>query len=184
MLCTANQCRSPMAEVLLRERLGRIGVDAVVSSAGEMLGGVAASGGSVRTMAARGLDLGAHVSRHVTPDMLASADLVLAMSRRHLRYALAMEPMAFDRTFTTKELARRAARVGPRRPGQSLSVWLRRVHDGRTTAGLLGDDPIDDVADPMGKPDADYEATAVELESLLDRIVDLAFASADRRENA
>src|SRR4051812_29076173 len=173
-----------MAEVLLRERLGRIGVDAVVSSAGEMIGGVRASGGSVRVMAERGLDLADHVSRHVTPNMLASADLVLAMSRRHLRYALAMEPTAFDRTFTVKELARRGARVGPRRRDQSLSAWLREVHAGRSTVALLGGDPADDVADPMGRPDAEYEQTAVELEALLDRVVDLAFASADRRESA
>jgi protein-tyrosine phosphatase len=135
-------------------------------------------------MAARGLDLADHVSRHVTADMLASADLVLAMSRRHLRFALTMEPTAFERTFTVKELARRGASVGPRRPGQSLSAWLREVHAGRSTMALLGDDSADDVADPMGKPDARYEETAVELEALLDRIVDLAFASADRRESA
>ncbi|MEN3273334.1 MAG: protein-tyrosine phosphatase [Actinomycetota bacterium] len=172
-----------MAEVLLRERLGRLGIDANVSSAGEMIGGVQASGGSVRTMAARGLDIADHVSRHVTPHMLASADLVLAMSRRHLRYALAMEPTAFERTFTVKELARRGAAVGPRRE-QSLSAWLREVHKGRSTVALLGEDVADDVADPMGKPDAQYEHTAVELEALLDRIVGLVFASADRRESA
>jgi len=173
-----------MAEVLLKQRLGRLGVEAAVTSAGEMIGGVPASGGSVRVMAARGLDLADHHSRHVTPDMLASADLVLAMSRRHLRYALAMEPTAFERTFTLKELARRGAAVGPRRRDQSLSAWLRGVHAGRSTAALLGDADDDDVADPMGKPDAQYEVTAVELEALLDRIVDLAFASADRRESA
>lgn len=173
-----------MAEVLLRQRLGGLGVDAQVTSAGELLGGAPASGGAVRVMAARGLDVSHHVSRAMSPSMLASSDVVLAMSRRHLRAAVAMEPTVFERTFTLKEVVRRASRVGPRRGDQSMSAWLTDVHAGRTTASLLGDDPVDDVADPIGKPDADYEVTAGELESLLDRFVDLAFASTHRRESA
>ena len=173
-----------MAEVLLRRRLADLGIDANVTSAGELLGGAPASGGTVRVMAARGLDVTHHISRAMSPSMLASADIVLTMSRRHLRAAVAMEPTAFERTFTVKELVRRASRIGPRRIDQSMSSWLGQVHAGRTTASLVGDDPMDDVADPIGKPDADYEVTAVELESLLDRFVDLAFAFTHRRESA
>ena len=43
-----------------------------------------------------------------------------------------------------------------------------------------------DIADPIGGPDRLYEQTASELEELLDRFVELAFAAADRddRETA
>ena len=184
MLCTANQCRSPMAEALLRERLRDLGVDATISSAGELPGGAPASGGSVRMMAARGLDIGGHVSRTVTIADLRRADLVLAMARRHLRFAVGLAPETFSRTFTLKELARRGTAVGPRRRGQSLQDWLTTVHDGRTTAALLGDDRADDVADPIGKPDPEYAVTARELESLLDTVVALAFSNAEQRETA
>jgi protein-tyrosine phosphatase len=184
VLCTANQCRSPMAEVLLRERLAGLGVDAVVSSAGELPGGVAASPGSVRAMAARGLDLSGHASRELTPSLVERADLVIAMGRRHLRNAVALCPDAFPRTYTLKELVRRGVAVGPRRPGQALDEWLASLHSGRTTSSLLGDDADDDVADPIGGPISLYEVTATELGQLLDRAVALAFAIADQRESA
>ena len=184
MLCTANQCRSPMAEVLLRSRLAVLGVDAVVSSAGELPGGVAASPGSVRAMQRRGLDLGGHRSRTVSVEDVRAADLVLAMARRHLRHAVAIAPEAFARTFTFKELARRGASIGPRRAGQSLAGWLESAHVGRTTGRLLGDDPRDDVADPIGGPDTLYETAASEIESLVDSIVELAFAAPARLETA
>jgi protein-tyrosine phosphatase len=173
-----------MAEALLRARLLEIGVDATVTSAGELPGGAPASGGSVRMMAARGLDLVPHVSRMASIDDLRRADLILAMARRHLRFAVGLVPDAFSRTFTAKELARRGAAVGPRRRGQSLSDWLATVHEGRTTSALLGDDRADDVADPIGKPDPEYAVTARELETLLDTIVALAFGDAERRETA
>jgi protein-tyrosine phosphatase len=167
-----------MAEVLLRDRLAAVGIDAVVTSAGDLPGGSPASAGSVRAMAARGLDLQGHVSQTLTPELVERADLIIAMGRRHLRSAVALHPPAFHRTYTAKELVRRAAPVGPRRPGEDLDAWLARVHEGRTLKGLLGDDVSDDVADPMGRADREYEATAVELTQLIDHIVDVAFASA------
>lgn len=184
MLCTANQCRSPMVEALLRDRLGGAGVAAVVRSAGDLPGGVAASAGSVRTMAARGFDLSAHRSRTLTPDLVSSADLIIAMARRHLRSAVALCPDAWPRTFTLKELVRRAGAVGPRRAGVPIADWLAAVHAGRERQALLGDDPRDDVADPVGGPLRLYEATAVELTDLVDALVALAFPSAANRETA
>jgi protein-tyrosine phosphatase len=164
-----------MAEALLRDRLRARGIDAQVHSAGELSGGVPASAGSVRAMAARGLDLGEHRSRPTTAAMLEEADLVVAMARRHLRAAVAAMSTAFPRTFTLKELVRRAADAGPRLAGESLDAWLDRLHDGRTVTGLLGDDAADDIADPIGGPDRLYEATAQEIEALVDRFLDLAF---------
>jgi protein-tyrosine phosphatase len=158
-----------MAEVLLRRALP----DAEVTSAGTMYrGGAPASEGSVRAMAARGLVLDAHVSRPLEPAMLA-ADLILGMARHHVRDTVVAEPSAFPRTFTLKELVRRGESVGPRRPDQPLGEWLAEVHAGRTSSALLGDSPDDDVADPIGRPDAEYERTAVELEGLVERLAAL-----------
>jgi len=173
-----------MAEVLLRARLDALGVDAAVASAGELPGDVAASPGSVKAMAARGLDLDAHRSRCVTPDAIRDADLVLAMGRRHLRHAVSLVPEAFPRTFTVKELARRGAAIGPRRLDEPFEDWVAAVHDGRVASSLLGDDPRDDVADPIGGPQRLYDATAEEISDLVDQLVDLAFADAERRETA
>jgi len=177
-VCTANQCRSPMVEVLLRHALEARGVGAQVSSAGSLRGGVPASPGSVKAMARRGLDLDAHESHQLTAEDLASADLVVCMARRHAREAVVLHPPAWPRTFTLKELVRRGEAVGARGPGQSLEAWLTTLGVGRTRSGLLADDPVDDVADPIGGPDSAYEATAVLLEDLVGRAVDLAFPAA------
>ncbi len=167
-----------MAEGLLRRRLEKLHPDVRVSSAGEMAGGVPAARGSLRAMASRGIDLSGHRSRRFTPEHLGAADLVLGMARRHVREAVLACPDAWPRTFTLKELVRRGRATGPRRPGQSFDEWLRRVHLGRRTTDLLGDDAADDVADPIGGPDHRYAVTADELEELIDELVGLAFAPA------
>jgi len=173
-----------MAEALLRDRLAARGIDATVTSAGELPGGVVASAGSVKAMRSRGLDLSEHRSRPGTVEMLESADLVLAMARRHLRTAVAMAPSTFPRTYTLKELVRRGAQHGRRRPDETFEEWLAVLHQGRTTRDLLGDDRNDDVADPIGQPDAAYEKTAQELEHLLDVLVDLMLPAHQTRETA
>lgn len=175
VVCTANQCRSPMAEALLRRALAERGVPAAVRSAGGMRGGTPASSGSVQAMARRGLDLGAHRSHELSVADLAEADLVVCMARRHAREVVVLHPPSWPRTFTLKELVRRGEAAGRRAPGEALDAWLVGLGVGRTRSGLLADDPVDDVADPIGGPDAAYEATAALLEDLVARAVDLAF---------
>lgn len=159
-----------MAEVLLARALP----DAEVTSAGTSYeGGVGAARGSLRAMAARGLALDTHRSRRLGREMLDEADLVIGMAREHVREAVVSNPGSFSKTFTIKELVRRGESVGPRRPDQSVEDWLAEVHEGRRTGDLLGEDPRDDVGDPMGGPDEDFEETAVEIEALVSRLVAL-----------
>src|SRR4051794_7487323 len=100
-----------MAEALLRARLDTRGAAGVrVHSAGLLKGGMPATSNAREVVA--GLD--AHVSRQLTGAMIDDADLVIAMTRDHLREAVVLRPDAFRRTFTLKELVRRARRVGPR----------------------------------------------------------------------
>jgi protein-tyrosine-phosphatase len=84
-----------------------------------------------------------------------------------------LEPDAWSRTFTLKELVRRGAELGPRPSFESPGAWLARAHEGRERRDLLGDSLIDDVADPYGGPSSAYEAAAAEIEDLVDRLVSL-----------
>src|SRR5207244_3940599 len=129
-----------------------------ITSAGSVRGGQRASGGSVRVMAARGLDLADHRSTQLHRQMVDDADLVIAMARVHVRESAVLEPSAFRKTFTLRELVRRGEAYGP---ATDLDGWLDAIGAGRRPSELLGDDPADDIADPIGMPDEAYEETAI-----------------------
>ncbi len=172
VVCTANQCRSPMAEAILRRRLPAA---EITSAAAVGRSGVPASGGAVRSMANLGLDITAHRSRAVDDTEIATADLVLAMARMHVREIVVRVPSALPKTFTLKELVRLAERTGPRPPDVTLASWLAGLWPGRRSSDLLGEDVADDVADPIGQRQGRYDACALELDGLLDRLCRLVF---------
>ena len=173
IVCTGNTCRSPMAEAILRRRLDVLGIDASVASAGLLSDGQPATDSAVETMAIYGLDVTAHRSRRITPELLAQPDLIIGMAREHVREAVVLRPELYTRTFTLKELVRRGSELGPRAPDRPVDDWLRAAHQGRTPVQLMGASELDDVADPVGRGVGVYEATAHELVVLVDQLVDL-----------
>ena len=162
-----------MAEALLRRRLLELGEVPRVHSAGLRADGLEASHGAVEVLGRRGLDVRGHRSRRMTETMLDEADLVVCMAREHLKEAVVLHPPVWPRTFTLKELVRRAEQAGARAPGQPFDEWLEKLHAGRTRTELLGTSTVDDVADPIGLPTEMYERTATEIAALVDRLVDL-----------
>jgi protein-tyrosine phosphatase len=175
VLCTANVCRSPMAEGLLTDHLAALGLRSAVSvfSRGMLDDGRPPPPEVIIAMASRGLNIASHRSRRVTAADLEQADLTLAMAREHLRHAVVTAPAAWPRAFTLRELVRRGGAIGCRPPGECLADWLARAHDGRQRAALLGDCAADDVADPIGGPQQRYTETAATLSHLVNRLVDL-----------
>lgn len=171
LLCTANQCRSPMGELLLRAHRPEL----EVQSAGRLPGGVAASPPAVQVLADRGLDLSKHLSQTATPDLVMASDLILGMAREHVRDAVLMRPEVRARAFALKDLVRRGEALGRRSPGQPLAEWLRLAGKDRTTNDLLGADTSDDVSDPIGQSSSHYRACADELDDLLRLLATLAF---------
>lgn len=162
-----------MAEGLLRSYLARAGIPASVGSAGLLPGGSPATDDAVAVMSLRGVDLRRHRSRTLNPQIARATPLVIGMTRHHVREACVTYGAPMEHTFTLKELVRRGERSGPRQPGETVSAWLSRVGVGRQPSDLLGDDPADDIADPVGRPREVYEGTVRELESLLQRFVGL-----------
>jgi len=147
-----------------------------VASAGLLPGGFASPAEVVTVMAEFDLDVSAHASTQVTPAIVAGADLVVAMGRRHAREVVLLDPGAWTRTFTAKEIVRRGERVGPRSAGEPLDRWLARLHQGRVRTALVGSSAEDDVADPLGGPLAAYRATARELAELVEGLAGLLWA--------
>jgi protein-tyrosine phosphatase len=161
-----------MAEGLLRAQLSAAGIGAQVGSAGLLPGGSPAQPDAVAVMADRGIDITRHVSCQLTPEIARSANLVLGMTRQHVREACVGYGALLQRAFTLKELVRRGDNVGPRRDDETLYTWLGRVGAGRRPNDLVGDADMDDIADPIGKPRPYYEQTADELDNLLRQFVD------------
>ena len=88
MVCTANICRSPTAEAVMRHRLGRAGLlDRIeLDSAGTRAGltPMPADPRSIAHAARRGYDLTALRSRAVVEDDFRRFDLIVPMDRTHL----------------------------------------------------------------------------------------------------
>ena len=147
-VCSANQLRSPLAEVLFRGLVrlkGRTDEAWRIGSAGVWaLEGSPAARSAVSAASARGLSLSSHSARRLTRAMLEQSDLVLVMEREHLEAIHEEWPDACD-----------------------------RVHLLTRMAGEMGD-----VEDAIGMPTERIRSLVSELERLLEagwpRILQLA----------
>jgi len=132
IVCTANQCRSPLAAALLRRALED--TDVVVLDAGTGEAGYPVTEGTLTAAARLELDLADHRSTTVDASLVEQADLILTMEREHVRTIVLEHPQAWAKTFTLKELVRRSEHLAPRNNGQPrhsnyFSVW-KRERDG------------------------------------------------------
>jgi protein-tyrosine phosphatase len=86
-VCTGNICRSPMAQIVLAERLAQAGVDAIVDSTGvsDEEAGNAIDPRAQRVLRDAGYAIPRHRARQAQPGDLAARDLVLAMTYHHWR---------------------------------------------------------------------------------------------------
>jgi protein-tyrosine phosphatase len=145
-----------------------------VLSAGTSVNEIAPATAETLTAAReRWFDLSSHESTPLDATTVGNADLVLGMTRAHAREIIVIQPAAVRRTFTFKELVRRAE-ASPR-VGERFGDWLSRLASERDADELLGSSPDDDVADPIGQPLSVFRRTLTELDDLADRLVRVAW---------
>ena len=146
-----------------------------VTSAGTMRVDAQMDVHTLTAAAGIGIDLGDHVARPLDREVLDrdGADLVLAMTREHLRTVVGLDVRAWPRTFTLKELVRRAQAIPPATQAEGVAGWLRRVGEGRRADEMMTADPLDDVADPYGRPRSEHRVMIEETSALVDRLVRL-----------
>jgi protein-tyrosine-phosphatase len=139
LLCTANMCRSPMAEALLRQKLmqGTYTSDWRVESAGTWtLGGRPAAQKTQEVMKKLyGFDLSEHRTRVVTRALLRPFDLILVMEAGQKEAIRVEFPELASRVYLLYEVI-----------GQ-----------------------VRNVEDPIGGTLQDYEDTAREIDDILTR---------------
>jgi protein-tyrosine phosphatase len=107
LVCTGNMCRSPMAEVILKDQLHTDGKDHLyrVHSAGTWtVDGRGASRLALEAMREVGLDLSGHRTHHLTSEDIRQAALILVMTRDHKESLLAEFPEVGQKTFLLSEL--------------------------------------------------------------------------------
>lgn len=182
-VCTGNICRSPLAEVLLRERLRDL--DPIVSSAGTQgLDSAPMTAEAQRLAAELGAstaDADAHRSRYLTELDLASPDLILAMSREHRRRVVELAPARLRSAFTVREFARlaadttddeirAAAAAGTDAPTRLRSA-LAAVGGMRGMSAPPVDPAEDDVIDPYRRSWETYQLSASQLTPAIDQVV-------------
>jgi protein-tyrosine-phosphatase len=162
-----------MAQAILSGMLAQSGNATEVVSAGLLEGGRPMAPEAIEAVAADGPAMDGYASRRLSTEDVMGADLVLGMTRRHVREVVVLVPEAWLYTFTLKELVRLGEAHGPRGRGQPLQSWLAEVSVGRERSALFGAGLIDDIEDPLGGTPARFAGTAAELRDLCRRLVDL-----------
>jgi protein-tyrosine phosphatase len=178
-VCTGNICRSPALELRLRAALAP-DPDVVVSSAGvRALSGEPVDPAMVALLGEVPHDLRA---RQLTPELVRSAGLVLALTREHRRAVVTAVPAAVRRTFTLREFADLAmaaagAIEGALAPARALEELVRvapRYRGDRATDG-------DDIEDPYGKGPEVFARVLAAIDGSVDAITLYVKAAGDVR---
>jgi len=174
-VCTANICRSVMAEHLLRREAAARDIDLEVTSCGLLFDGEPASDTVIAVLDERGLDVREHRSRKFEPSMLDGIDLVLTMERRHVREITAAHDEASARVHTFGAFVTWSRTDPPGAAAIDPRERVARFAAARRASDLLGNGD-DEVEDPHGRSKRVHRKTAERIEDLCRGLVDGLFA--------
>lgn len=162
-VCTANICRSPLAEQLLADALEGIPPMQVSSAGTHALVGEAMNETSQHIARELGVPHPErHVARQLTAELLTDSDLVLALTREHRRLIVELSPRVARRVFTIREFGRLADALedqdlraemghGPVPLIDRLRIAAASVVLARTGLNPARDPEDDDVVDPFAR---------------------------------
>jgi len=181
---SGNICRTPVAELLLREHWAAEW-ELHISSAGTEAHVDSAIYTPMRKLLVQhGLPDGPFSARQLTPAMVQGADLVLGMTREHRSTVVVLHPRAVRTTFTLREFAR-VALAAPSLTGdtaaQRLSSLLPIAARMRGSARVGADD--DAIKDPYGRGESACMMALDQIEETSDDIVGALAESARGRKS-
>jgi protein-tyrosine phosphatase len=175
-VCTANICRSVLAEHFLRREIDRRGLDVVVESCGLRFDDQPASDSVLAVLAEREIDASGHRSRRCTAAMISAADLVVTMERAHARELTVSVEGASSRIHTLGALVEWLGESDDLTGSPADRV--ARFATEREASHLLGSGP-DEVADPHGRSKRVHRRAADRIESLVVGLLDGLFGPGD-----
>ncbi len=104
-VCTANICRSPMAEKLFNYIVQQRNLNVRADSCGLIEGGHMISTGSLQLLLNKGvLEAQSHVSKQITPQIVSESWLMLTMEERQRDFIRNNEPHFKHKIFTLNEM--------------------------------------------------------------------------------
>ncbi|KAB1641679.1 arsenate reductase/protein-tyrosine-phosphatase family protein [Gulosibacter chungangensis] len=177
-VCTGNICRSPYAELLLREKLDASRFEVDSAGTGALVGHPMPD--ELLEIAARNGIEGApeHRGQQLTEELIVDSDLIFALSREHRSQVVQMHPRANRYTFTLIEFAR-IARAIPEDELREGVAGRRNVERAafQTLSELRGIVPPPesqsdlDITDPYRREFEVYEASAQAITGAVSVIV-------------
>ena len=184
-VCAANQCRSVLAEWLLRAQFARRGVGdgdngVVIAGAGlRALGGAPPWPAATDWLSAHGLlppGGRSQLSRRLTPELVLAADLVLVATRALRDEVITAVPAAMRRVFAWRELAWLLDGLGPDElRGDDVPARVRELPElAARRRGLIAAPAGDvwDVLDPVARA-VPLEVAAEQISAALAAVVDV-----------
>lgn len=163
-VCTANICRSPLAERLFPLALGMDERDGFrANSAGvHAYDGLEMDPSAAAQLCRLGGDPAAFRSRQLTDQACADSDLILTMTREHRSDVLQRSPRALRRTFTLLEFVH--ANLGEpdaQPPGDPGTLKSRAAVVAKAAASRgLSRPPEYDIADPFRESEEQHQQVA------------------------
>jgi protein-tyrosine phosphatase len=165
MVCTANQCRSPLAEFIFRSQCEALELYWKVESSGlRAHPGTPMHPHSMTILAQHALSVGEWSSTRTSAAQVDQADLILTATTAHRGAVVQLQPRALQRTFTLFQFARLAEGVtlNDLARGDSAALGARLVAAARARRSQLqpAGPGEDDLADPIGQPLQAFAETA------------------------
>lgn len=181
-VCTGNTCRSPMAEGLFRKSAAVRGIDVEVRSAGVS----AIDGSTISRHAAavlRDHDIQDVItSSSVNRDLVQWADLILTLTGSHKQQVIHHYPECADKIYTLKEYAEDDPKVlaDLKERDRLYAEWQMKralgqevlASDRQRIIEIQQRIPSFDISDPFGGSREDYDVTAAEIRSAVERVLD------------
>jgi protein-tyrosine phosphatase len=168
IVCTANHCRSPMAEILMRAAVSQGGLHCEIASAGTRArDGIPMDPKAARTLTERRIMDERWVSQRLTPDLVVAADLILTAEESHRGDVIAMVPGALHRTYPMLQFARFARQITSDEIAVNFISTIPTIRS-KLQPVVAGED---DIADPVGRPIRAFRTCAAQIERATEQLL-------------
>ncbi len=176
-VCTANRCRSPMMEYLLRAKLDQEWLAnawrwQVRSAALQGEAGRRIERPVLSLLAERGIDASEFRSSILTHELTKDSDLILTATRAQRGRVVTVDASALTKTFTLTQFGYLLADSSPAKARTAIEAGYETIERAaRARTMLLGRTNEDDLFDPIGKSNRVFKKCAARIDGAITQIV-------------